>query len=70
MNYGLKGHHHGYKANIISTIVDESRFAKRKIGYKANIISTIVDEINFLVQYLGYKANIISTIVDLFPAHH
>ena len=35
----------GYKANIISTIVDAKTASSSGHGYKANIISTIVDSI-------------------------
>ena len=40
----------GYKANIISTIVDvKKRGDNTRLGYKANIISTIVDRTNLSI---------------------
>ena len=33
----------GYKANLISTIVDKTQKIMTRVGYKANLISTIVD---------------------------
>ncbi len=40
----------GYKAKIISTIVDFRGLIRVALGYKANIISTIVDCNNRLVK--------------------
>ena len=55
----------GYKANLISTIVDKPAATdKRQQGYKANLISTIVDLNPLKKDKKGYKANLISTIVD------
>ena len=36
----------GYKANLISTIVDHFILLYCYIGYKANLISTIVDSVS------------------------
>ena len=55
----------GYKASIISTIVDSDGRRQVVLGYKASIISTIVDCIKIEQNEQGYKASIISTIVDV-----
>ena len=42
----------GYKAILISTIVDKASSSPAKIGYKAILISTIVD-IDFAIVLLN-----------------
>ena len=54
----------GYKAKLISTIVDSAVKEDVKQGYKAKLISTIVDLVISKCLYGGYKAKLISTIVD------
>ena len=56
----------GYKAKLISTIVDAAQFRDRIVGYKAKLISTIVDSAVKEDVKQGYKAKLISTIVDLY----
>ena len=45
----------GYKANLISTIVDGWMARLREEGYKANLISTIVDLQLQLIMFLAIK---------------
>ena len=51
---------YGYKAYVISTIVDCSCFLLCTSGYKAYVISTIVDvRYGDSLDVLGYKAYVI-----------
>ncbi len=54
----------GYKANLISTLVDSNTSMTCSVGYKANLISTLVDYGHIKENVQGYKANLISTLVD------
>ena len=55
----------GYRANLISTIVDKAVERDNDVGYRAILISTIVDHQCRHCRSAGYRANLISTIVDI-----